>query len=235
MTAAQGMDKSKWVDVFASFKSEPQQLEGIGLLFDVIQKADASILSKVSPWFHKYTTKPPEPAASKVLKVPYQSQLDNASGTGYRECFSSTCAMIARYWGKVVNDDAYNKIRASYGDSTSAEAQLAALRHLGLKADFRTDGDPNVLIQEILNGQPVAVGWLHRGSVQAPSGGGHWTCLIGFTPSAWIMNDPNGEALLVAGGYTNNRNGAGIAYSKKNWGPRWMVGGTGGWYLKARP
>jgi hypothetical protein len=30
------------------------------------------------------------------LKVPYEYQLDNKSGTGYRECFSSSCAMVAR-------------------------------------------------------------------------------------------------------------------------------------------
>ena len=28
-----------------------------------------------------------------ILDVPYEYQLDNASGTGYRECFSSTCAI----------------------------------------------------------------------------------------------------------------------------------------------
>jgi hypothetical protein len=53
----------------------------------------------------------------KVLPVPYEYQLDNQSGTGYRECFSSTCAMICRYYGKVKSDDEYNKIRAEYGDS----------------------------------------------------------------------------------------------------------------------
>ena len=70
----------------------------------------------------------------KILNVPYEYQLDNQSGTGYRECFSSTCAMIARYYGKVKNDDEYNKIRAKYGDTTSKDAQLAALRSMGLTA-----------------------------------------------------------------------------------------------------
>jgi len=169
------------------------------------------------------------------LNVRWQSQNDNKSGTGYRECFSSSCAMLAMFWGKVVGDDAYNAIRQKYGDTTSAQAQLAALRSLGLRADFHTDGNPKVLEQEIDAGRPVAVGWLHRGPVSTPSGGGHWSVIIGYTDTAWIHNDPNGEASLVGGGYLNTSKGAGIAYSRKNWNPRWMPGRTGGWYLTCRP
>ena len=133
------------------------------------------------------------------LPVKWQSQLDNKSGTGYRECFSSSCAMLAMYWGKVANDDAYNIIRAKHGDSTDAQAQLAALRSLGLKADFHTNGTPAKLETEIKAGRPVAVGWLHNGPVAKPSGGGHWTVVIGYTATAWIQNDPNGEARLKIG------------------------------------
>ena len=165
------------------------------------------------------------------LTVKWQSQLDNKSGTGYRECFSSSCAMLAMFWGKVPNDDAYNAIRARFGDTTSAEAQLAALRSLGLKANFHTSGAPAVLEREINAGRPVAVGWLHKGPVGAPSGGGHWSVVIGYTAAAWIHNDPNGEALLIQGGYSSNTKGAGLIYSRKGWNPRWMPGGTGGWYL----
>ena len=39
-------------------------------------------------------------------------------------------------WGKVGSDDEYNAIRAKYGDSTSAEAQLSALRSLGCIVQF---------------------------------------------------------------------------------------------------
>jgi hypothetical protein len=223
----------KWLDVFRYFKGEPQQVEGAKLLYAELLKAEPCVLSMEHPWFEKYTEV--QKPKSVLLKVPYQSQLDNSSGTGYRECFSSTCAMIAMYWKKIANDDAYNKLRSRYGDSTSGEAQLAALRSLGLKAEFRTDGTPEALEAELGAGRPVGVGWLHRGAVSSPSGGGHWTCLIGATSAAWIMNDPNGEALLVQGGYTQNMNGAGVAYSRANWNPRWMPGGSGGWYLTARP
>ena len=40
--------------------------------------------------------------------------------------------MVAAYYKKVKTDDEYNEIRAKYGDTTSVEAQLAALRSLGL-------------------------------------------------------------------------------------------------------
>ena len=121
------------------------------------------------------------------------------------------------------------------GDSTDAQAQLLALRSLGLKANFHTDGTPVKLEAEINAGRPVAVGWLHHGPVSGPSGGGHWSVVIGYTAAAWIQNDPNGEANLAGGGYTRHSLGAGVSYSRKNWNPRWMPGGTGGWYLSVSP
>lgn len=165
------------------------------------------------------------------LKVTWQSQLDNKSGTGHRECFSSSCAMLAMHWGKIANDDSYNRLRVQFGDTTNAEAQLRALRGLGLVANFHTDGRPRHLQAEIDAGRPVAVGWLHKGHISRPSGGGHWSVVVGYTDTHWIMNDPNGEALLIPGGYTHNTNGAGLLYSQQNWNPRWMVDGSGGWYL----
>ena len=143
--------------------------------------------------------------------------------------------MLAMHWNKVANDDAYNAIRSKYGDSTDAQAQLLALRSMGLKANFHTDGTPAKLEAEIDAGRPVAVGWLHHGPVSGPSGGGHWSVVIGYTAAAWIQNDPNGEASLAGGGYTANTKGAGVIYSRKNWNPRWMPGGTGGWYLSVSP
>jgi hypothetical protein len=172
--------------------------------------------------------------SEKILTVPYEYQLDNQSGTGYRECFSSTCAMIARYYGKVKSDDEYNKIRAKYGDTTNKDAQLAALRSLGLNARFITNGNAALLENEIRNGRPVAVGWLHKGTASYPTGGGHWTCCIGFTPTHFVHNDPNGEADLVNGGYVNNNAaaGKGVKYSRKNWLRRWECDGNNtGWAI----
>jgi GH24 family phage-related lysozyme (muramidase) len=169
------------------------------------------------------------------LKVPYFSQNDNASGAGFRECFSSSCAMVAAFYGKVTSDDAYNVIRSKFGDTTDAQAQLAALRSLGLEATLRTNCGPDLLEAELRAGRPVPVGWLHHGSATSPSGGGHWSVVVGFDADAFYHNDPNGEANLVSGGYVSNANGAGIRYSRRNWLPRWMPDGSAtGWALLIR-
>jgi hypothetical protein len=47
-------------------------------------------------------TKPLVPAKEKILKVAYEYQLGPDDGaTGWRQCFSSSCAMVARYYGKI--------------------------------------------------------------------------------------------------------------------------------------
>jgi hypothetical protein len=113
---------------------------------------------------------------------------------------------------------------------------VATLRELGLDARLLTNCDAAWLEQQLREGRPVPVGWLHQGPVSAPTGGGHWTVVIGFTPEAWIHNDPNGEANLVGGGYLSKAGGAGIAYSRANWGRRWEVPLPGkGWALDVRP
>ena len=181
-------------------------------------------------------TQQDQPAGTQILKVPYEYQLDNKSGTGYRECFSSSCAMVARYWGAIGNDDAYNVIRRKYGDTTDINAQIQALNSLGLKAKFIQEATASLLEAEIKAGYPTPVGWLHRGPVTSPSGSGHWSVAVGFTPTHFIHNDPNGEADLVKGGYVNHKGGAGVAYSKKNWLPRWLIEGPdSGWLLQVRP
>lgn len=175
-------------------------------------------------------------AASMKLPVPFESQLDNASGTGYRECFSSSCAMLAKFWGRIASDDAYNQIRARFGDTTSTGAQLSALRSLGLVAQFRTDGQRSDLAFNICRGRPVAVGWLHHGPVTAPTGSGHWSVVVGTWGRGWLMHDPNGEADLIRGGYLPNSNGAFRRYSWQNWEPRWLIESPrSGWFITAYP
>lgn len=173
----------------------------------------------------------------KILKVPYEYQLGPDDGaTGYRQCFSSSCAMVARYYGKISGDYEYNKLRARFGDTTDPKAQLAALKALKLTASFEMDGTVEELENEINNGYPVPVGWLHKGPISNPSGTGHWSVVVGYTPTHFIMNDPYGEANLVNGGYVSHKGGAGVAYSRKNWVPRWLIEGDDtGWFMKIRP
>ena len=170
----------------------------------------------------------------KILTVPYFYQLDNKSGQGNRECFSSSCAMIAAFYGKVKTDDEYNTIRSKFGDTTDSSAQLKALQSLGLKAKFVTNGNSALLENEIRHNRPVACGWLHHGAATNPTGGGHWGVVCGFTPTHLVLHDPFGEANMINGGYTSNTHvgGKNIRYSKKNWLPRWEVdGGSTGWAI----
>ena len=221
----------RWRQFWDFWKAQPQQLDGIEQLRLAIIAADPEILTETAAWRQCFSAAAVA-SFGNPLAVAWENQNDNASGTGYRECFSSSCAMLARYWGKVANDDEYNAIRAQYGDTTSAQVQLTTLHSLGLTAYLATNGDRSALEAEINGGRPVAVGWLHQGPVEAPSGGGHWSVLIGFSDSHSIHHDPNGEADLLSGGYTANQNGASQQYSWKNWLPRWEVEGHGtGWLL----
>lgn len=170
------------------------------------------------------------------LKVPYFNQRDNLSGQGNRECFSSSCAMVAAFYGKVKTDDEYNTKRAVYGDTTEALAQIKTLKALGIDAVFRQNLTPRDLEVEIDAGRPVAVGWLHKGTVTGPNGGGHWSVVVGYTPQAFIHNDPFGEADMVGGGYVNATGGKAVAYSRKNWLRRWEADGAGtGWGVVVKP
>ena len=177
-----------------------------------------------------------KPMNTNPLKLVWQSQLDNTSGSGYRECFSSSMAMIAMYWGKIKSDDAYNAVRAKFGDTTDPNAQLKALQSIGLDAQFIKNASAQMVKDEILAGRPVGVGWLHKGPVGNPTGGGHWSVISGFDDTHWIVEDPNGEADLVNGDYTPVRNGAQRRYSFKNFNPRFLVKGPNdGWIMKIKP
>jgi hypothetical protein len=221
----------------------PHQLAAISQLEQELLsgKPYTEIMRRDTDWFHTWSQDGKQPAPptqnhANPLPVPYEYQLDNLSGTGYRECFSSSCAMIAKFYGKVRSDDEYNKIRAKYGDSTDSAAQLRALMSLGLTPKFITNGNAKFLEAEINAGRPVAVGWLHKGPVSRPTGGGHYSVIIGYTKDTFIHNDPNGEADLLNGGYANHTKGKAVAYSRKNWLPRWEVDGNGsGWCLSVRP
>jgi len=197
---------------------------------------DPSYAGKLIDVMNRHAKRQPEVQQDAVLlQVPYELQHDNRSGAGYRECFSSSAAMVARFYGKVANDDAYNAIRQRFGDTTDAIAQVKALNTLGLVAQFRTNATVELLEAELEAGRPVMVGWLHHGPASRPTGGGHWSVVVGVTPKAFIHNDPNGEADLVNGGYVNATGGRSVAYSRQNWLRRWLPDGpSSGWCITVR-
>jgi GH24 family phage-related lysozyme (muramidase) len=172
------------------------------------------------------------------LSVNWYAQLDSATDQGRRMCFSSSCAMLLSYLkpGLLITpngDDLYLKRVQQYGDTTDPKAQIHALQSYGVKATFTQKASFKTIEQQINRGIPVPCGYLHRGPVSKPSGGGHWLCVVGYDNSNVIVHDPLGEADLV-NGTTKSSVARYARYSRKNWGPRWMVEGEGtGWAIIA--
>ena len=173
------------------------------------------------------------------LQVPWYAQMDSTDqAQAARMCFSSSCAMLLQFLklGTLSGpngDDQYLKRVLTYGDTTDAKAQVRALSSFGIKARFTTTAGWSDIERQINAGIPVPCGFLHRGPVSAPNGGGHWLIVVGFTQSHLIVHDPFGEADLAAGATLG-----GVArfarYSRQNFGPRWMVEGAGtGWAIIA--
>ena len=178
------------------------------------------------------------------LNVPLFTQSDNSSGQGGRECMSSACAMVAAFHGRVRSDDDYNRIRERFGDTTSAVAHISALQSLGLAAVFTRSMTQQGLEGELQLGRPVAVGWLHQGTVDRPEGFGHWSVVGGVNPKCLWLLDPMGDPDLIGGGFISRGRGWEGWCSWRNWAPRWDIrpawarasGGIGlGWAIRVRP
>ena len=170
----------------------------------------------------------------RLLTVPYYRQMDNTSGQGHRECASSSCAMVAAFWGKVQTDDAYNAIRRRFGDTTSVDAQLRTLEHLGLEVTFTQRATWATVEQQLAQGRPVCLPYLHQGPVSKPRGFGHWCVGIGIDADQLAFHDPMGEPLLVSGGFVPGASGRAVRGSRRNFGRRWSPEGLGnGWMLTA--
>jgi hypothetical protein len=71
-------------------------------------------------------------------------------------------------------DDRYLALAERFGDTTSSQAQVAALQRLAIQETFRTDGRIEQLIAQLRLGFPIPVGWLHHGPAAAPRSGGPW-------------------------------------------------------------
>jgi len=177
---------------------------------------------------------------SNPLKVPYYSQRDsNEAGQAMRMCFSSSCAMVVATLkpGALTGpnaDDQYLKRVHTFGDTTDQAAQLRALRSYGITAKFTQNASVIDLERQINKGVPIPCGFLHHGTSQNPTGGGHWLTIIGYTKTSLIVHDPWGEMSVQEGVYINSK-GAGLAYSRANWLPRWEVDPGTGWAILAEP
>jgi len=240
--------------LFTFYRGLPHQLAAIEELEQAFQQPGAtyaSVMNRSRDWFHTWSQDGKQPEASKPeaskpaipktlrLQVPYFRQRDSETDQGLRMCFSSSCAMLLAtirpglIHGPNADDQYLARVRM-YGDTTSHLAQTRALASYGVNADFTKRADFAAIERSIHRGVPVPVGYLHRGPVNAPAGGGHWAIVIGYDQEALILHDPWGEADMITGA-TIARTGVGVRYSRKNFARRWRVVGAGtGWAIIAR-
>lgn len=187
-------------------------------------------------WDGLAAPEPQKPVSSNevILQTPYYSQRDNITqGTDNwtRTCFSSSCAMLAQTVkpGCIKGDDDYISKRKKYGDSTDPSAQIKCLKSLGINARFITNGTNELIKKQIDRGIPVPCGILHYGPASAPSGGGHWICVVGYDAAGFIVNDPWGEIRNSDGKYIS-QNGQHVRYSYSLFDTRWTVASSNdGW------
>ena len=219
---------------FHWFRGTPHQLAAIKELEDSLPQ---ELLDDDAAWVDAWKAS----GIDQQVYTPYFSQLDNASGEGYRECFSSAAAMVAAFYRKVETDDEYNYVRQGFGDSTAVGAQIETLKTLGLNVEFRIDGDAEMIEMEIERGRPVLAGWLHKNSIDKPqcdsSDCGHWSLITGYkgknsNDPRWVMQDPRGKPDLIQGGHSSPAGGEQIEVRQSEFSPRWEVDGVGtGWVI----
>lgn len=180
------------------------------------------------------TTPDPIPGG-KVLDTPYFSQRDNYRDAS-RTCFSSSCAMLLETLKPgtlpgAKGDDKYVRTVFEIGDTTEAWVQVRALEVYGVSAKFVQNGNVSMVKKQIDAGKAVPIGILHKGPASAPSGGGHWICVIGYDEKGFIVNDPWGE-ITHSTGYYDSTDGEKLHYSYNLINSRWTVSNPNdGWCI----
>jgi len=215
------------VDAAKYFRGEKHQIEALEALEDTLTEQQREDFTKS----FRGPQKPPRaplPAKPKFpLDVVYFYQRDSKTGHGERSCQSSAIAMAIEYIDPeiIFDDDEYLRKVFKYGDTISQLAQKKALDSLGIKNQFKMNGSEQDLINLLNKGYPVPIGILHKGSIFAPTGGGHWITLIGFDEKHFYVHDPFGELDLINGGYpkTGPTDGKCKKYTRTNLMKRWLI------------
>jgi hypothetical protein len=168
---------------------------------------------------------PAAPTKSIKLSVPYFPQTDNYRDPN-RTCNSSACAMCLKYFkpNAITKDDEYIKKVFALGDTTDHGIQTKVLEDYGIKSCFSYTLDFGDLDRELNEQNPVVIGILHRGSLQAPSGG-HMIVVIGKTEQGdYICQDPFGN--LLDNYTTDVYNGREVVYPRHVLAHRWLADGS---------
>jgi len=224
---------------FQHFREDsPYHLAGVAALQAAMPD---ELLSTDSEWYEAWQAA----GIDQQVHVPYFRQLDNGPN-GWRDCFSSAAAMLAASQGVVSSDNEYIVTRSKYGDTTSVDAQLRALRALGLDVVFTQQGTPQMVEEAIARGSGVLVGWLHAGNLlrgEPPmcnsSSCGHWSIIVGFQgkhspvgDQYWVLHDPMGFPLMQEGGHDRSRSGKSVRVRQSEFNYRWLVDGPkSGWMI----
>lgn len=224
------MDLNSFTNFFTYYKGEPQQKAGVEALYNALP---AELKDEAAEWVTTYRTKPK--VDGTVLDVRYFPQRDNYRDAS-RTCFSSSCAMLLETLKPgtlpgAKGDDKYVERVFSIGDTTEAGVQIKALASYGVSAYFKQNGSVDWLKEQIDKGHPTPIGILHHGRASAPSGGGHWICVIGYDKTGFIVHDPWGEIDHASGSYIST-NGESLHYSNSLISSRWTVSNPNdGWAI----
>lgn len=224
-----------FVNVFEFYQALPHQNVALSMLQDGV------INDTLAEFTTLWRTSPPKPQHINI-DVPWYFQRTN------RTCFSASVAMMGSNNSQVFRDrfptqsteNGYQRyvreLHQSWGDTTDPNSHIRLLTSLGLTPTFRTDMSLAQMMELTLRGTAVAFGFLHRGSMANPQGGGHWACCRGFTEDRnfIIVNDPFGS---LNDGYTGDiNNGRNVRYSRAQMNNRFTVETPGqdsrhGWAL----
>jgi GH24 family phage-related lysozyme (muramidase) len=236
------LSPAEFENFFKFYKGEPHQRAAVNELYAGILQEDPSLLLESAQWVQTYRTlstpapTPPAPSPNPLTHVPYFWQYDNPSGEN-NECWATSIAMLVASLGKIETEDEYHAVWPKFGQSTAPATHINACARLGLVASYSQAGTFADIQREIDDGYGVAVGWVHRGHVTNPGGGGHWSVLFGYTDHSVIGHCPHGDIDLITGTDISTAKGAGknIEYSFRNWREtRWFWRGTPGWLMTVR-
>lgn len=227
-------DYADLVDAVKNFKGLEHQVKAFRSLQDSLTKEQREAFTETWRTVAAVSTTPSQAKPKFPLDVPYFYQRDSLTGNGERMCQSSSIAMrIEQINPKIIgDDDSYFNIVNRFGDTVSQSAHQQALAHLGLKAEFRQNGSEKLLCDLLDQGIAVPIGILHKGTIDNPSGGGHWITLIGHDEKSFYCHDPFGELDLINGGYPKKgpTDGKNQRYSRKNLMKRWLISSANdGW------
>lgn len=143
---------------------------------------------------------PPPGVTDFTIPVKHYTQCDNTGGRGARECFMTSCTMLADHItngmlsksqkerGLAEPEDVYESHMD--GDTTLAPVHIRTLKKLGIDAYFSQSASIKDVETSLDCGIPVPVGVKYKSDSQG--GGGHWVLVNGRGPKGWDVLCPYG-------------------------------------------